>query len=133
MTLYIAPSNNARDHIQHLANGGEFLTHLWALLTHAGILERAQQNVVNIQSAGAHQPRQEHAQGLQPDQHHNEDTQNPVNHHGIEEETSTAGSQEADREALVHGNGDFPNLPAQGNYDFTASSSRNNQPRVEIV
>ncbi|CAL4932946.1 unnamed protein product [Urochloa decumbens] len=40
MILYIAPSDNARDHIQNLANGGEFLTHLWALLSHAGILAR---------------------------------------------------------------------------------------------
>jgi hypothetical protein len=99
MILYIAPSNNARDHIQHLANGGEFLTHLWALLTHAGILERGQQNVVNAQNAGANQPHQEQEQSLQPDQHHAEDTQNPVNHHEIEEETATAGGQEADRGA----------------------------------
>lgn len=40
MILYIAPSDNAKDHIQNLANGGEFLTHLWALLSHAGILSR---------------------------------------------------------------------------------------------
>ncbi|KAI5022032.1 hypothetical protein ZWY2020_058762 [Hordeum vulgare] len=43
MILYVAPSDNAKDHIQHLANGGEFITHLWALLSHAGILERDQQ------------------------------------------------------------------------------------------
>ncbi|KAF8725606.1 hypothetical protein HU200_020146 [Digitaria exilis] len=43
MILYSAPSSNARDHIQHLANGGEFLTHLWALLSHAGILAREEQ------------------------------------------------------------------------------------------
>jgi hypothetical protein len=40
MILYNAPSDNAKDHIQNLANGGEFLTHLWALLSHAGILSR---------------------------------------------------------------------------------------------
>ncbi|CAN6180893.1 unnamed protein product [Urochloa humidicola] len=125
MILYIAPSNNARDHIQHLANGGEFLTHLWALLTHAGILERGQRNVVNAQNAGGNQPHQDHAQGLQPDQPHTEDTQNAVNHQEIEEE--------ADRGAHVHGYGGFPNSPAQGNYDSTASSSTNNRPRVEIV
>lgn len=47
MILYIAPSDNARDHIQYLANGGEFITHLWAMLTHAGILDRGPRNVAN--------------------------------------------------------------------------------------
>jgi len=28
----------AKQHMQHLENGGEFLTHIWALLSHAGIL-----------------------------------------------------------------------------------------------
>lgn len=62
MILYIAPSDNARDHIQHLANGGEFLTHLWALLTHAGILDRGQLNpdqprveIINTQNSASHQ------------------------------------------------------------------------------
>jgi hypothetical protein len=41
--LYIAPSNNAMAHMERLAQGGEFLTHLWALLTHAGILTRSQE------------------------------------------------------------------------------------------
>nr|TKV99498.1 hypothetical protein SEVIR_8G048316v2 [Setaria viridis] len=41
--LYIAPSDNAKAHIERLAQGGEFLTHLWALLTHAGILNRNQE------------------------------------------------------------------------------------------
>lgn len=36
--LYIAPSDNVSGHIEHLANGGEFLTHVWALLSNAGIL-----------------------------------------------------------------------------------------------
>jgi hypothetical protein len=36
--LYAAPSDNAEDHIGCLAQGGEFITHLWALLSHAGIL-----------------------------------------------------------------------------------------------
>jgi len=38
--LYIAPSENAKAHMECLPQGGEFLTHLWALLTHAGILSR---------------------------------------------------------------------------------------------
>ncbi|XP_030533340.1 uncharacterized protein LOC115742932 [Rhodamnia argentea] len=40
MVLYVAPSDNARAHAEHLTRGGEFVTHLWALLSHAGI-ERA--------------------------------------------------------------------------------------------
>ncbi|XP_062178529.1 uncharacterized protein LOC133883269 [Phragmites australis] len=38
--LYIAPSDNVKAHMERLAQGGEFLTHIWALLTHAGILTR---------------------------------------------------------------------------------------------
>ncbi|VAH25964.1 unnamed protein product [Triticum turgidum subsp. durum] len=37
--LYVAPAHStAKQHMQHLENGGEFLTHIWALLSHAGIL-----------------------------------------------------------------------------------------------
>ncbi|CAM0948409.1 unnamed protein product [Alopecurus aequalis] len=35
--LYVAPSDNVKAHMERLAVGGEFLTHIWALLTHAGI------------------------------------------------------------------------------------------------
>ena len=38
--LFLAPSSNAEIHTEKLAAGGEFTTHLWAQLTHAGILER---------------------------------------------------------------------------------------------
>lgn len=40
MIVYIAPSDNVAGHIELLAQGGEFVTHVWALLMHAGILER---------------------------------------------------------------------------------------------
>ncbi|KAF8687511.1 hypothetical protein HU200_043207 [Digitaria exilis] len=39
--LYIAPSDDVAAHIERLANGGEFVTHLWAMLSNAGILKRA--------------------------------------------------------------------------------------------
>ncbi|CAM0948413.1 unnamed protein product [Alopecurus aequalis] len=35
--LYVAPSDNVKAHMERLASGGEFLTHIWVLLTHAGI------------------------------------------------------------------------------------------------
>ena len=40
MMLFVTPSNDVKAHAEHLAVGGEFVTHLWALLTHAGILNR---------------------------------------------------------------------------------------------
>uniref|UniRef100_A0ACD5XAB0 Uncharacterized protein n=1 Tax=Avena sativa TaxID=4498 RepID=A0ACD5XAB0_AVESA len=40
MMLYVAPSSDATSHLETLTRGGEFITHLWALLTHAGILDR---------------------------------------------------------------------------------------------
>jgi hypothetical protein len=40
MMLFVTPSNDTTVHAEHLAKGGEFVTHLWALLSHAGILER---------------------------------------------------------------------------------------------
>ncbi|OEL20248.1 hypothetical protein BAE44_0018733, partial [Dichanthelium oligosanthes] len=47
MILFVAPSDNVRGHIERLTHGGEFITHLWALLTHAGIVEqqKEKQNV----------------------------------------------------------------------------------------
>ncbi|PUZ54386.1 hypothetical protein GQ55_5G127900 [Panicum hallii var. hallii] len=40
LVLFLAPSSDADVHAEKLAAGGEFMTHLWALLIHAGILER---------------------------------------------------------------------------------------------
>ncbi|KAM3701553.1 hypothetical protein ACJW31_05G182300 [Castanea mollissima] len=40
MMLFVAPSNDETAHAEHLAIGGEFVTHLWALLSHAGILKQ---------------------------------------------------------------------------------------------
>jgi hypothetical protein len=40
MMLYVSPSDDAQAHLEVLARGGEFITHLWVLLTHAGVLNR---------------------------------------------------------------------------------------------
>ncbi|XP_072148471.1 uncharacterized protein [Setaria viridis] len=47
MILFVAPSDTVRGHIEQLTHGGEFITHLWALLTYAGIVEqhKEKQNV----------------------------------------------------------------------------------------
>ncbi|CAN6164895.1 unnamed protein product [Urochloa humidicola] len=37
MLLHLALSGNATAHIEHLAKGGEFITHLWALLSNVGM------------------------------------------------------------------------------------------------
>ncbi|KAL6592043.1 hypothetical protein ACP70R_049629 [Stipagrostis hirtigluma subsp. patula] len=39
--LYIAPSDKVTEHVEQLAMGGEFVTHIWAMLSNAGILKRA--------------------------------------------------------------------------------------------
>jgi hypothetical protein len=38
--LFLAPSDNVDVHVEMLGAGGEFMTQLWALLSHAGVLER---------------------------------------------------------------------------------------------
>ncbi|KAL3742107.1 hypothetical protein ACJRO7_017568 [Eucalyptus globulus] len=37
LVMYVATSDNVKAHIEHLARGGEFVTHLWAVLSHTGI------------------------------------------------------------------------------------------------
>lgn len=39
MLVYAAPYGNAEEHMRHLAQGGEFISHLWALLYHLDIRE----------------------------------------------------------------------------------------------
>ncbi|KAG2557884.1 hypothetical protein PVAP13_8NG245000 [Panicum virgatum] len=56
LLLYVAPSDNVKEHIKCLGNGGEFLTHLWALLSHAGILDRGKRNVNDIENSASDQP-----------------------------------------------------------------------------
>ncbi|OAY75556.1 hypothetical protein ACMD2_11334 [Ananas comosus] len=38
IVVYVAPSDDVKSHARALAHGGEFITHIWALLTHGGIL-----------------------------------------------------------------------------------------------
>ncbi|KAK3432878.1 hypothetical protein EUGRSUZ_D00385 [Eucalyptus grandis] len=38
MMLYVAPSNDMGAHAKYLSTGGEFVTHVWVLLSHAGIM-----------------------------------------------------------------------------------------------
>lgn len=40
LMLFISPADNAAAHLEKLKTGGELITHVWALLTHAGILTR---------------------------------------------------------------------------------------------
>ncbi|KAF8032245.1 hypothetical protein BT93_D1236 [Corymbia citriodora subsp. variegata] len=37
LIVYVAPSDKAKEHVEHLEKEGEFVTHLWALVSHAGI------------------------------------------------------------------------------------------------
>lgn len=35
--LYVAPSDDTAAHAKYLTTGGEFVTHVWVLVSHAGI------------------------------------------------------------------------------------------------
>ncbi|KAK3432885.1 hypothetical protein EUGRSUZ_D00393 [Eucalyptus grandis] len=37
MMLYVAPSNDTAAHAKYLTTGGEFVTHVWVLVSHTGI------------------------------------------------------------------------------------------------
>jgi hypothetical protein len=43
--LYVAPSDKAAAHIELLTKVGQFVTHLWALLSNAGIFKRATEEI----------------------------------------------------------------------------------------
>ncbi|KAG6535085.1 hypothetical protein ZIOFF_000039 [Zingiber officinale] len=58
--LYLASSNNVQAHKEHLASGGEFITHLWVLLYHVGILERPEK------APNTEQPADQKAPNTQP-------------------------------------------------------------------
>ncbi|CAM0146155.1 unnamed protein product [Urochloa decumbens] len=40
LMVFVSPADNAAAHLEKLKTGGELITHIWALLTHAGILRR---------------------------------------------------------------------------------------------
>ena len=40
MLLYLAPSEKVKGHVEAMARGGEFITLVWALLLHAGVITR---------------------------------------------------------------------------------------------
>uniref|UniRef100_A0ACD6AAJ2 Uncharacterized protein n=2 Tax=Avena sativa TaxID=4498 RepID=A0ACD6AAJ2_AVESA len=52
MILYVAPSENLDGHAEAIARGGEFITLLWALLAHLGIVRRADHTTTTAAAAG---------------------------------------------------------------------------------
>lgn len=48
LILYLAPSENVTSHAKSLRRGGEFITVIWALLGHAGIVKRPESTDVSV-------------------------------------------------------------------------------------
>ncbi|OEL13040.1 hypothetical protein BAE44_0025941 [Dichanthelium oligosanthes] len=48
LILYLAPSENVTSHSKSLRRGGEFITLLWALLGHAGIVKRPESTDISV-------------------------------------------------------------------------------------
>ena len=48
LILYLAPSENATAQAKSLRSGGEFITVLWALLGHAGIVKRPESTGISV-------------------------------------------------------------------------------------
>jgi hypothetical protein len=53
--LAAAPSENVEDHVRHLSQGGEFITHVWSFLFHAGIVNWQQQLYPEVSDDSRHQ------------------------------------------------------------------------------
>lgn len=52
MILYVAPSDNLKEHSEAIARGGELVTLIWALLFHAGIANSPGENEKNAATGG---------------------------------------------------------------------------------
>ncbi|KAK3126317.1 hypothetical protein QOZ80_7AG0554810 [Eleusine coracana subsp. coracana] len=51
MILYVAPSDNLKGHSEAIARGGELITLIWAMLFHAGIVDRPTESGCGIDPA----------------------------------------------------------------------------------
>lgn len=98
MLLYIAPSDNVDEHIEQLTRGGEFITHLWALLSHAGILQRDQPNLSNMRAENSQGSSARHQESEQTSANLEENTQDNsarARHQEVEQDS-------VDREEATH-------------------------------